>query len=246
LNLKQFQNQKVLFIAAHPDDVEGSVGGTVALLTQAGVQVYYLIITNGDKGCGTTFCENYTCAQIGAVRQSEQIAAAKYLGVPEANVVMLEYGDAMVESYPEQQIRADMISYIRQIQPFAIFTWFPYPNFNLQPSQGWDDLGFHPDHQAVGRIALAAHFDSGVKLLWPNLGPAWYAYEFYMWEFTSPVYYVDITSTFDKKLGSYLLHRSQYPDPAGVKVQLAGWGGILANETGVPAIKYAEGFTPFY
>ena len=42
--------ERVLVVAPHPDDAEIGCGGTVARLTQDGVEVYYLIATNGDKG----------------------------------------------------------------------------------------------------------------------------------------------------------------------------------------------------
>ena len=46
LNLFSFQDQRVLMISAHPDDIETCVGGTIALLTAQGTQVFYVIVTN--------------------------------------------------------------------------------------------------------------------------------------------------------------------------------------------------------
>jgi LmbE family N-acetylglucosaminyl deacetylase len=43
--------------------------------------------------------------------------------------------------------------------------------FDLPPSQ-FDDLGYHPDHQATARISIDAKFDSGVGRLFPLSGPA--------------------------------------------------------------------------
>jgi hypothetical protein len=40
-----------------------------------------------------------------------------------------------------------IISTIRSVKPTVIISWFPYPQLDLFLSQGWDDLGFHPDHQ---------------------------------------------------------------------------------------------------
>jgi len=39
-----------MLISAHPDDIEGCVGGLVSMLTQQDIDVYYVILTNGDKG----------------------------------------------------------------------------------------------------------------------------------------------------------------------------------------------------
>ena len=39
-----------LCIQPHPDDNEIGMGGTVAVLAQAGCTVHYLTVTNGDQG----------------------------------------------------------------------------------------------------------------------------------------------------------------------------------------------------
>src|SRR5712692_8025726 len=41
---------KILVIAAHPDDVDFGLAGTVATWTDAGIEVVYCIVTNGDAG----------------------------------------------------------------------------------------------------------------------------------------------------------------------------------------------------
>src|SRR3990172_9453055 len=43
-------NKRALVIAAHPDDSEFGVAGTVALWARDGWEVYYLICTDGSKG----------------------------------------------------------------------------------------------------------------------------------------------------------------------------------------------------
>ena len=42
--------QRILAIAAHPDDVDFSAAGTVARWTDAGIEVIYCIVTDGDAG----------------------------------------------------------------------------------------------------------------------------------------------------------------------------------------------------
>ena len=41
---------RILVIAAHPDDVDFGAAGTVATWTDAGLDVSYCIVTNGDAG----------------------------------------------------------------------------------------------------------------------------------------------------------------------------------------------------
>ena len=40
----------VMVVAAHPDDPELLMGGTVAKLTREGRAVTYVVVTNGNKG----------------------------------------------------------------------------------------------------------------------------------------------------------------------------------------------------
>ena len=42
--------QRVLVVAAHPDDIDFSAAGTVALWTDAGIEVIYCLVTDGDAG----------------------------------------------------------------------------------------------------------------------------------------------------------------------------------------------------
>ena len=65
----QDQVERVLVVAAHPDDVDFSVGGTVASFTAAGVVVTYCVITDGDAGGDDRAA---TRADVAAVRRREQ------------------------------------------------------------------------------------------------------------------------------------------------------------------------------
>ena len=47
LDLRKWMGKRVLLISAHPDDIEAAVGGTIALLTAQGTEVFYTIATNG-------------------------------------------------------------------------------------------------------------------------------------------------------------------------------------------------------
>jgi len=238
--------QKVLMIGAHPDDIEGTAGGTVALLTQSNIEVIYAIVTNGDKGCSNPFCMNYTAEQIAVTRQKEQHDAATVLGVDVSNVVMLDYEDAMVTSYPEQQIRSDIVALIRRFQPYVIMSWFPYPDLYLQPTPYWGDTGFHPDHQAVGRIVLASQFDAGLRLLWPTLGEPWKATEFYMWAFEDVTHYTDISTTLQLKVNSYLAHASQNNNASNTLFMTEWVAEQIARLVDVPDVSYAEGFQAYF
>jgi len=251
-----------MLVSAHPDDIEGAMGGTVAQLAALNAELFYLIITNGDKGCqNTDLCGNWTSAQIGYQRYQEAINAAAVFGIPAANVVELTYEDAMVTAYPEvqcaqdlvgifdsvrcvAQIRTDMIHYIRKWKPDVMMTWYPYPDFQLQPAL-WGDLGFHPDHQATAAIALAARFDAGIERLFPDLGPAYRPADFYMWQFSSPTVYVNITDMLKEKINAFSQHKTQYSSLAALATELTLLSAAVAQKVNVAGVTYAEGFLPF-
>jgi len=245
LNLTLFKT--AMFIAAHPDDIEACVGGIVWQLTQQNTQVIYVIVTNGDKGCGASFCENWTSEHIAYIRQLEQYNASLVLNVPVSNVVMLDFEDAMLTSYPEQDPRQQLVYQIRKWKPDVVFTWYPYPDFTLEPHSGWDDIGYHPDHQKSGKLTLDAHFDAGIGLLWPAAGEAWSPEYFYFWSFTNPTDYIPLNqNSLNKKIEASLAHKSQYPDPAIVKTFVEFLGTETVSRGGIQNTKYAEAFISYW
>ncbi len=72
--------RRILVVAAHPDDLETTCGGTLALLVDAGVQVALLLCTDGDIG---THDPSYTRETLAAARRDETLAGAHALGLGE-------------------------------------------------------------------------------------------------------------------------------------------------------------------
>ncbi len=70
--------QRVLVVAAHPDDVDFGSAGTIATWTDAGLEVSYCIATDGDAG---GFDPAVPCSAIAGIRQDEQRKAAAAVGV---------------------------------------------------------------------------------------------------------------------------------------------------------------------
>jgi len=234
-----------MFVTAHPDDVEGSSGPIVPLLRSQGTQVYYVIFTNGDKGCAAAFCAGWSSEQIAAPRRLEAFAAAAVMNVSADHVFLLDYEDGMLTSYPEQQPREELVTLIRQVQPQVVITWYPYPDFTLQP-RIFSDLGYHPDHQMSGKLALDAQFDAGVGLLFPLSGPAWTVSEFYMARFSAPNIYLPVpASAVQTTVDAYLQHKSQYPNATLVEVGLFALAANTAQVVGTSS-PFAVAFTAYY
>ncbi len=140
--LSDSEVQRALVIAAHPDDIDFSAAGTVALWTDAGIEVTYCLATDGDAG---GFDDSVPRAEMGPLRRKEQTAAAACVGVHDLR--FLGYPDGRVE--PSLALRKDLARVIRQVRPDRVLC--PSPERNYQR------IGIgHPDHRAVGSAALDA------------------------------------------------------------------------------------------
>ena len=84
---------RILVIAAHPDDVDFGSAGTIARWTDAGIDVIYCIVTDGDAGGSDP---GISRADMATLRRVEQTAAAKQVGVHDLR--FLGYPDGRVEA----------------------------------------------------------------------------------------------------------------------------------------------------
>ncbi|HEY5989321.1 MAG TPA: PIG-L family deacetylase, partial [Streptosporangiaceae bacterium] len=134
--------QRILVITAHPDDVDFSAAGTIAGWTDAGIEVVYCIVTDGDAG---GYDEAVPRLEIPALRRAEQTAAAKHVGVHD--IRFLGYPDGRVEATIE--LRKDLARVIRQVRPDRVVCPSPERNY-VRPGIS------HPDHRAVGSAAMDA------------------------------------------------------------------------------------------
>src|SRR5271166_4910196 len=108
--LDDAQIGRVLSITAHPDDVDFGTAGTVARWTEAGIEVVYCVVTDGDAG---GFDEDFPRSEMPALRRAEQVTAAKCVGVHD--VRFLGYPDGRVEATLD--LRRDLARVIRQVRP---------------------------------------------------------------------------------------------------------------------------------
>jgi LmbE family N-acetylglucosaminyl deacetylase len=225
---------RVLVIAAHPDDVDFGSAGTVAQWTDAGVEVSYCIVTNGDAGGSD---ETVSRDEMVRIRQAEQNAAAKQVGV--SDVHYLGYPDGMVE--PSIRLRKDLARVIRLLRPDRVVCPSPdrnYARFGVS----------HPDHRAVGACALDAVYpDARNPFAFPDLRTQeklepWTVREVWIAGGSSPTHYVDVTDTFARKVAALRCHASQISDPDGLEVRLRDWLSRAGAQGGLPEGRLAEGF----
>ena len=110
--------ERALVVVAHPDDIDFGAAGTIAGWTSQGIAVTYLICTDGDAG---GFDPAVPRHEIGGIRQEEQRAAAKEVGVEE--VIFLGYPDGQLT--PSFDLRRDISRVIRQVRPQRVLTSSP-------------------------------------------------------------------------------------------------------------------------
>ncbi len=186
----------ILIVAAHPDDAEFNVAGTVARWTAEGKRVVYLLCTSGEKG---TTDRQMKPERLAAIRETEQTEAAKVLGVRE--VVFLRFPDQGLEDTPA--FRKEIVRQIRTYRPRTIVTSDPYRRY----------MG-HRDHRIVGQVTLDAVYPfARDHLAYPELVAEGLephkVQEMLFWDAEEINYRSDITATFHLKLKALHCHESQ-------------------------------------
>ena len=217
--------EKAMIIFAHPDDAEGNCGGTTAKWAREGKVIYYLVLTNGDKG---SWDPSMTSERLAQIREKEQEEAAKVLGV--SKVIFLRIPDGELEvSLP---LRKEIARLIRMHQPSIILTHDP-----------WKPYQTHPDHRATGFLALDAAVVARDHLFYPDqlaqgLSPC-RVREVSLFGTESPDFWVDISETVELKLKAVGCHKSQGLASQGIQERIRN----RASEMGkVKGYTFGEAF----
>lgn len=223
--------ERVLVVAAHPDDIEFGAGGTVARWVGGGTAVHYLLVTAGDKGSDDPHADP---AALAKRRLAEQRAAAAELGV--RSVEFLGEADGQVE--PSLRLRELVTRAIRSFRPEIVMTHDPTVVF---VNNEWVN---HPDHRAVGEVTVDAVFPTARDPLnFPEHFAAglepWKVAELFLWSTNEANQIVDIGSTLDDKVASLAHHASQFRDFDGIARWVRERAEELGERTGYRA---AEGF----
>jgi bacillithiol biosynthesis deacetylase BshB1 len=213
----------VLAIAAHPDDVEQTCGGTLLKMAESGYRTGILDLTAGDMGTrGTPETR---------IQESERAAAilkTSWRG-------NCRFPDAKLENTLDR--RTAIAGYIRRLRPRTVI--LPY----------WEAR--HPDHYRAGEIGFEACFMAGLKKLDAETEPHRPYKVIYssLYANVIPTFVVDITAQFDRRMESLFAYASQYaeqPDGAGlfpaqseIRDRLAGIARFYGNQIGA---KYGEPF----
>src|SRR5918996_520292 len=222
---------RVLVVAAHPDDIEFAAAATVARWVGEGADVRYLLVTRGDKGSDDPETDVDALA---ALREREQRAAATEVGA--AGVEFLSEPDGQVE--PSLRLRERITRAIRELRPEVVMTHDPTVLF---VNNEWVN---HPDHRAVGEVTVDAVFPTARdplnfhQHLEQGLDP-WKVAELFLWSTNEANQIVDIGETIERKIAALGHHVSQFHDFGETARWLRRRAEELGERTGYRA---AEGF----
>jgi LmbE family N-acetylglucosaminyl deacetylase len=198
------QFERAMVVVAHPDDAEFGCAGTVALWCAAGVDLTYILCTDGSKGSGDPAM---TSDRLALIRRREQQAAARVLGVKQ--VVFLDYPDSYL--VPSLELRRDIAREIRRYRPQKLICQNPVRT--LSTGRG----GGHPDHIAAGEATLAAVFPTArdrltfPELLEEGLEPH-HVEEVLILGTEAPDWWIDVSSSIAKVVEAIKEHKSQVGD----------------------------------
>jgi LmbE family N-acetylglucosaminyl deacetylase len=184
----------ILAIFAHPDDLSFYSGaGTLARWAEEGHTIIALCCTRGEVG---TLRLNITKEQVAEKRIKELKAANNILGIETS--IVLDFPDGGLISGPD--LRKKLVYYVRKLKPERIMTLDP-----------WTAYEVHPDHVIVGRMAAEAATFSAFPLLYQDqlsedIQPHACS-ELWFMGFLGrrPNFYVDISSTLEKKMNATLM-----------------------------------------
>ncbi len=176
----------VLAIAAHPDDVEQTCGGTLLKMAERGYRTAILDLTAGEMGSRGT--PEGRLAEAGEAARVLGVRARRNAGLP----------DSRLENNFESKLR--VAAEIRSLRPRVVI--LPY----------WEAR--HPDHARCSRIGYEACFLAGLRKLELDGEPHRPLKILYssIYADVRPSFVVDISSQFERRLQSLLCHRSQYAD----------------------------------
>jgi len=183
----------VLAIAAHPDDVELTCGGTLARLKASGYRFGIVDLTRGEMGTRGS-------AEIRAV---EARRAAEILGADFRE--SLDLGDGGLGRGRAEELA--VIDVIRRETPRVVLA--PYP----------DDR--HPDHRRAGQLVTDAAFYAGLRKLetkHPAYRPQQTVY-FPTFDPQEPEFVVDVTPYIEIRRAAMRAFESQFHDPKSTAPQ---------------------------
>jgi len=165
VTLKDNTQPVLLAVLAHPDDETFGTGGTLALYSRRGVQVYLVCATRGEVGeMDPSLLDGY--ASVGEKREAELRCAAGKLGL--TGVFFLGYRDSGMPGSPDNvhpmalaatpvdKVASEVAQFIQKLHPQVVLTFDPVGGYH------------HPDHIAIHNATVKAFKDLNEQVVSQN------------------------------------------------------------------------------
>ena len=180
----------VLFVGAHPDDIEVFAGGTAGRYADRGDKVFFCVATNGNVGSSTLPKD-----EIARIRHAEAAAGAAVVG---AELIWLDFDDEFL--IDTRQTRLKFIEAFRVADPDVVFCH-------------WTG-DYNPDHSISGTIVDECVHMAAVPNIETASGPTGKLPHVYFLDTIAgvgfePELYVDIADVFERKVEMARCHQSQ-------------------------------------
>lgn len=220
----------ILVFAAHPDDAELAVAGTILKHVKLGYKVGVIDLTQGELSTRGSV----------ELRKQEADNASQILGLSVRE--NLKFADGFFLNDATHQL--EIIKKIRQYQPDIILCNAIYDR--------------HPDHGRAGQLVVEAAFYAGLakieSILDGKQQSPWrpkVVYRYIQFYSIQPDFVVDISEEIDQKMEAIKAYQSQFYDPNSNEPET-----VIARKEYLDAVKsrdmdhgksigtvYAEGFT---
>jgi len=186
-----------LAIAAHPDDIEFMMAGTLVMLGRAGYELHMMNICNGSHGTAVEDRESIITRRTGEARE-----AAKTLGATFHEPVVDD-----IDLFYERRVLQRVGAVVREAKPTILLLSSPQD--------------YMEDHMNACRVAVTAAFCRGMRNfvtdpLRPAIDGEVTVYHALPWglrdsmrRIVRPGQFVDVTSAIEEKKAALSCHKSQ-------------------------------------
>lgn len=190
-------HKSVLAIAAHPDDIEFVMAGTMLRLVQRGWEAHYFCIANGC--CGSS---DLSSAEIAALRLEEAKTAAADIPATHHSPIRDD-----LQIFYDHATHAEVTAVVRRCRPTIVLTHAL--------------ADYMEDHQNAARLAVGAAFARGMNNFQtrPSTEPYGHDVAVYhaqphgnrdpMGNLVRPRIFVDVSEQMEKKQALLACHESQ-------------------------------------
>lgn len=229
------QGKNVLVVSAHAADYVWRSGGTIAKYIAEGAHVKVVVLSLGIRGESNDLWKKpgQTEEAVRAERRRECLAAADALGL--TDIEIWDFQDYPIDLTPERMER--MVKTIREFRPDIIVSHDKYDIMN-------------PDHTAVCQFVFSCAVQSnsaGVRIEGTQATKqmAIYGFEPHQTELSNfmPGMFIDITSTYDKKVAAMNCFQAQQHLIEIYKQRAFLRGNHARRLSGIQSYKFAECFS---